>query len=293
MRPGRPGDVRGIADLWRGEVEVGRQDSALNEDRMRARLARFDWDTKSRVLEIDGRLEGAVLVTARPMPEGVLADVYAAGRGGAFAEMAAWGVHFARASGAAVIQTMVARGHGDGLSELGLQAVRPWWRMDRPLVDRMDGAAPVAGYELVDAAAAPPDAWATTFNRSFADHWRFVPRSDGEIIAGKSPTLCLMALSTRDREPASIALGEVEELTGDPRPQPLGLISSVGTVPSHRRSGLARWLVAEELRRLRDAGARQASLYVDGLNPMRAYDVYRKLGFDVVYEAEVWEATVP
>ncbi|HET7339478.1 MAG TPA: GNAT family N-acetyltransferase, partial [Candidatus Dormibacteraeota bacterium] len=94
-------------------------------------------------------------------------------------------------------------------------------------------------------------------------------------------------------EPASIALGEVEELVGDARPQPLALISSVGTVPNHRRRGLAQWVVAEDLRRLRDAGARHASLYVDGLNPMRAYDVYRKLGFDVAYEAEVWEATVP
>jgi len=49
--------------------------------------------------------------------------------------------------------------------------------------------------------------------------------------------------------------------------------------------------VAEELRRLRDAGARHVSLYVDGLNPMRAYDVYIKLGFEVAYEAEVWEAS--
>ena len=56
---------------------------------------------------------------------------------------------------------------------------------------------------------------------------------------------------------------------------------------------IAGWLVAEVLRRLRAAGARHASLYVDGLSPMKAYDVYRKLGFEVVSEAEVWEATFP
>ena len=293
LRPGRPDDIRQIAQLWRHELEVGRQDAALNEERMIARLARFDWDTKSRVLEVDGQLEGAVLVTARPTPDGVMADVYAAGRDHAFAEMAEWGVNFARASGATVLHTMVAKGRGDGLAELGLEAVRPWWRMDRSLVDGVPDVEPIAGYDLVDVVAAPAGAWAQTFNGSFADHWRFVPRTEAEIIAGKSPSLSLMALSAREREPASIALGEVEELTGDPRPQPLGLISSVGTVPNHRRRGLARWLVAEELRRLRDAGARHASLYVDGLNPMRAYDVYRKLGFEVAYEAEVWEATVP
>ena len=73
----------------------------------------------------------------------------------------------------------------------------------------------------------------------------------------------------------------------------MGLISSVGTLPGHRRRGLAGWLVAEVLRRLRNAGARHASLYVDGENPMRAHDAYRKLGFEVTFEAEVWEATLP
>jgi hypothetical protein len=42
--------------------------------------------------------------------------------------------------------------------------------------------------------------------------------------------------------------------------------------------------------RLHRAGARHASLYVDGRSPMQAFDVYRKLGFEVVFETEVWEA---
>ena len=129
------------------------------------------------------------------------------------------------------------------------------------------------------------------FNRSFADHWRFARRAEAEIVGGKPPELCLVAVTSTARVPAAIALGEIEEFAGDARPQPVGLVSSVGTVPEHRRRGLAGWLVAEEMRRLRDAGAHHASLYVDGLNPMRAYEVYRKLGFEVVYEAEVWEAT--
>jgi hypothetical protein len=32
---------------------------------------------------------------------------------------------------------------------------------------------------------------------------------------------------------------------------------------------------------------------VDGWNHTRAYDVYSKLGFEVAFEAEVWEATFP
>jgi ribosomal protein S18 acetylase RimI-like enzyme len=67
----------------------------------------------------------------------------------------------------------------------------------------------------------------------------------------------------------------------------------VGTLPEHRRHGLATWLVVEMLHRLRQAGAHSASLYVDGRSPMKAYDVYRKIGFEVAREAEVWEATWP
>jgi ribosomal protein S18 acetylase RimI-like enzyme len=282
-----------LVELWRHEVEIGRQDAAPSEERTRQRLARFDWDTSSRVIEAGRNLEGAVLVTARPSPEGVLADVYPAGRDDAYAEMAAWGVRFARAAGATIIHALAAKGHGAGLGELGLEAVRPWWRMDRPLTDGLPDIEPAPGYDLIDAAGAPPGAWADTFNRSFADHWRSAPRSEAEIVGGKAADLCLMAVSSAGRMPAAITLAELDRMPADPRPQPVGLISSVGTVPEHRRRGLAGWLVAEELRRLRRLGARSSSLYVDGLNPMRAFDVYRKLGFDVAYEAEVWEATVP
>jgi ribosomal protein S18 acetylase RimI-like enzyme len=52
-------------------------------------------------------------------------------------------------------------------------------------------------------------------------------------------------------------------------------------------------MVTEGLHRLRAAGASEASLYVDGLSQTRAFDVYRKLGFELAFEAEVWEATFP
>jgi len=47
------------------------------------------------------------------------------------------------------------------------------------------------------------------------------------------------------------------------------------------------------LGRLRAAGARHASLYVDGWNETRAHDAYHKLGFELAFQAEVWEATFP
>jgi len=292
MRPGRADDLPQLFELWRREVSEGRQDMLPNETRLRRMLAQFDWEARSRVVEHDGRLSGSVLVMSRPSPEGILANVYAAGRSDVYGEMVHWGVQLSRAAGASTAQVFAVKGGDRGLGALGLELVRPWWRMDRTL-DTLPGSKAVPGYTLTDATSVPRGTWAEMFNRTFADHWRFVPRAEEEILGDRSPELSLMAVSAADRSPAAITLGEIEDYGIDPRPQPVGIISSVGTLPEHRRRGLAAWLVAEVLRRLRDAGARHASLYVDGLSPMRAYDVYRKLGFVVVSEAEVWEATFP
>lgn len=293
MRPGRTEDIPAFVQLWRHEVEIGRQDAARSQARTRSVLGRFDWDIRSRVVERDGGLQAAALVIARQSVDGMLADIYPVGIDDAYFEVLDWALRFARAAGAALAHIIVAKDHGAGLEPLGLRPVRPWWRMDARLPIRETESRPVPGYELVDGAGVKPGVWAETFNRSFADHWRFAPRGEPEIVAGKPAELCLMAVTSPGGRPAAITLGEVEDFLGDSRPQPVGLVSSVGTVPEHRRRGLAGWLVGETLLRLQRAGARHASLYVDGMNPTRAYDVYKKLGFEVAYEAEVWEATFP
>jgi ribosomal protein S18 acetylase RimI-like enzyme len=294
VRPGQPGDLRPLVDLWRREITAGRQDIVPDEARLSRILSRFDWEGRSRVVDADGGgLEGAVLVMSRPFPEGVIAGMYVAGAPGVAAGLARWGVLLSRATGTAVTQTFIARGKGDALREAGMHAVRPWWRMDRSLAGELPRPLELAGYALADARTAPPGAWSDTFNRTFADHWRFGPRKEEELVEGKAPELCLMVVTAPGNEPVALALGEVESYPDDPRLQPVGVVGSVGTLPEHRRRGLAGWLVAEAMRRLQRAGARTASLYVDGQNATRAFDLYRKLGFEVAFEAEVWEATWP
>ena len=280
-------------ELWRAEVAQGRQDVVPSIDRFPRMLTRFDWEARSRVIERSGKLAGSVLVMARPSPEGALANVYAAGDDRSYLDMVRWGVSFGKAAGAAIVQVLVGKGLGSGLSGAGLQQVRPWLRMDRDITRGLPHNSAVEGYELADAQTAAPGSWSELFNQTFADHWRFVPRAEEEIVADKSPELCLMAVSSGSRIPAAISIGELARYDGDARPQPIGLISSVGTLTGHRRRGLASWLVAELLQRLQAAGAPHASLYVDGMNPTRADEAYRKLGFEVTYEAEVWEATLP
>lgn len=293
MRAGRAGDIAGVLDLWAEDVRAGRRDCVPSDDRMRRMLAGFDWETSSRVAEGPlGRIEGAVLVSSRAAPAGTIAIVEtsaAHGRTDLLGDLTGWGVGLSRAAGASTVMVWRGRGHSDGLDRLGLELVRPWWRMDRSLAGTPDEPRSIPGYELHDATSARTDAWAEAHNLSFADHWRFTPRNQDELMNGRPAELSLMAMAPGGA-PAALTLGQVERYKADPRPQPVGVISSVGTLPAHRRRGLASWLVAETLLRLQRAGARHASLYVDGQNPTGAVDVYRNLGFELAFETEVWEA---
>jgi ribosomal protein S18 acetylase RimI-like enzyme len=259
---------------------------------MQRMMAGFDWSSRSRVVEAERGLEGAVLVAGRSTPLGTVTQVsVACGRLDMRQELLRWGLNLSKAGGAIAAQMWCGRGHSEGMAELGAEFVRPWWRMDIDLAGDPTAPRAVRGYELRDGSGAAGCSWSELHNRSFADHWRFSPRKEAELATGRSPHLSLMAI-TEGGSPAALALGQVESYLEDSRPQPVGIVSSVGTVPEHRRKGLATWLVAELLNRLREEGARSASLYVDRWNQTRAFEAYRKLGFELAFESEVWEAAL-
>ena len=291
MRPGRADDLPAVLRLWHAEVRAGRIDCVPGEAHLQRLLAAFDWGARSRVVEDVTGLEGAVLVAGRPTPQGAVTQVsVACERLELRRDLLRWGLDLSRAAGAVAAQVWVGRGHSDGLAKLGAEMVRPWWRMDMDLSATPPEPLPVDGYQLRDGDMVPAGGWSDVHNRTFADHWRFSPRQEAELVTGRPPHLALM-VTTSEGTPAALTLAQIESYPLDAREQPVGIISSVGTVPEHRRRGLATWLVAEELHRLRVEGARSASLYVDGWNHTRAFDAYRKLGFELAFESEVWEAT--
>jgi ribosomal protein S18 acetylase RimI-like enzyme len=291
VRPGRAGDLPAVVDLLLAEVRAGRQDCVPGEARLERVLDGFDWEARSRMIERGHGLEGAVLVSVRPTPDGDMTQISVAGdRLEVRQDLLRWGFALSKAAGAVAAQVWCGHGHTEGLAEMGAGFVRPWWRMDRSLAGDLPEPLPIAGFELRDGTRVAAGKWSEAHNRSFADHWRFSPRHEAELTTGRPPALSLMAI-TADGSPAAVTLGQLESYVADSRSQPVGVLSSVGTVPEHRRKGLATWLVAEELRLLRDGGARSASLYVDGWNHTRAFDAYRKLGFELAFESEVWEAT--
>jgi ribosomal protein S18 acetylase RimI-like enzyme len=293
VRPGREDDLPAVIRLWHAEVRAGRQDCVPGEVHMKRMLAGFDWGARSRMVEGAGGVEAAVLVAGRPTPGGTVTQVSVASyRPDLRHDLLRWGLDLSKAAGAVAAQVWCGRGHSDGLAELGAEYVRPWWRMDMGLGSALPKPQTVPGYELRDGNQVAVGGWSEVHNRSFADHWRFSPRHESELVTGRSPHLALMATADRG-VPAALALAQIESYVEDARPQPVGIVSSVGTVPEHRRKGLATWLVAEALKRLRADGASSASLYVDGWNQTRAFDAYRKLGFELSFESEVWEAVFP
>jgi ribosomal protein S18 acetylase RimI-like enzyme len=294
VRPGRRDDLPGVLGLWRDDVRDGRRDSVPGEDFLGRMMPSFDWAARSRIVERPGgELDGAVLVSNRATVLGAIANVEASaahGRPELLDELIHWGLGLSRAAGAVAAQVWRGREHGQGLDRLGLKPARDWWRMDRTIANDVFEPSTVAGYELHDASDIPPGRWAEVHNLAFADHWRFTPGTEDGLMAGRPAALSVMAV-TFDGSPAALSLCQIERYAGDPRPQPVGIVSSVGTAPEHRRRGLATWLGAESLVRLRQAGARHASLYVDAQSPVRAFDAYTKLGFKVAFETQVWEAT--
>ncbi len=64
----------------------------------------------------------------------------------------------------------------------------------------------------------------------------------------------------------------------------LGMTEAISVQPEYRRRGLARALLAESLRAVRDAGATSAGLGVDTQNPNEALTLYENLGFRIVSE---------
>jgi ribosomal protein S18 acetylase RimI-like enzyme len=295
VRPGRAQDLAAVVGLWEQEVRDARRELVPAEGWLRRSVAGFDWEAGSSVVEAgNGALDGAVLVTYRSYSIGSITRVEPAVAAGSDSDLrlrlVEWGLGLSRAAGAAGAQVWLPGGQGGDLGAVGLQRVRPWWRMDRSLEGELPVPEPVPGYELVVGPGVAPGVWSDVHNRSFAEHWRYSMRTEEELMAWRPPELALLAV-TEHHSPAAVTLGQIETYAHDARAQPVGLVGSVGTLPGHRRKGLAGWLVAESLLRLRQLGARSASLYVDGLNATRAPDLYRRLGFEVAFETDVWEAT--
>jgi len=114
-------------------------------------LAGFDWSSRSRVVEAEHGLAGAVLVAGRSTSLGTVTQVSVACDGLDMRNaLLRWGIDLSRAAGAVAAQMWCGRGRSEAMAQLGAAFVRPWWRMDIDLANHPPDPRPVPGYELRD-----------------------------------------------------------------------------------------------------------------------------------------------
>jgi ribosomal protein S18 acetylase RimI-like enzyme len=87
---------------------------------------------------------------------------------------------------------------------------------------------------------------------------------------------------------AAYVLAHEYAVTPSGGPGPEVHVPYVGTVPGHRRRGLASGLLAEVMRRASAAGYVTASLHVDAANPTGALGLYERAGFRQVYRQDTY-----
>jgi mycothiol synthase len=177
---------------------------------------------------------------------------------------------------------------------LGFEPVRSFLTMTRRLDEPLPVAPPPLGY-LIRPLAGESEiaAWVGLYNVAFADHWEHYDTSLEERRLdmerpGYRADLDLVAVAP-DGTPAAFCAGALRELDDGSSE---AWINLVGTHPAHRRRGLARALIAEDLARLREHGMTEAKLSVDAASPTGATSLYAALGFAVTKTVTVFRRPV-
>jgi mycothiol synthase len=164
----------------------------------------------------------------------------------------------------------------------GLPRVRSTWMMERPSPDRPEVAWP-DGVEprLYDGTERMMRDWNDTYNRSFVEHYHYVPSTLDETRA---------ILARPDADPKGLMLAyRGDRCVGFCRNElhaGRGEIGILGVAPEARRMGLGRALLCWGVSWLMERDAK-VTLLVDGENES-AQNLYRSEGFDVLQTRALW-----
>lgn len=119
---------------------------------------------------------------------------------------------------------------------------------------------------------------------AFRDHWGGMDTSDEAFtrhFSGPNFRPELWRVAWEGDEVAGVVMNQILTAYNRESGNRRGLIAGVSVRRPWRRRGLARALVADSLRALRDAGMTSAVLGVDAQNPTGALGVYEATGFRV------------
>jgi mycothiol synthase len=121
-------------------------------------------------------------------------------------------------------------------------------------------------------------------NRAFVGHYGFTPWSEDmwrQWVSGSRNFRPALSLLLRDATGAVAAYVQTSEFDAvlEATGKRDAFVAKVGTVPEHRRRGLASLLLRIALQRYREAGFDRSSLDVDSENPTGALGIYEAAGY--------------
>ena len=125
----------------------------------------------------------------------------------------------------------------------------------------------------------------------FRDHWGSVDDSEASFERMRTDPrrdMSLWVVAWEGDEIIGQSLNRIDHEANAELGLRRGWVSSVGVRRAWRRRGIARALVAESLRVLRDVGMTTAGLGVDAENPHGALGMYESVGFSVARTERVY-----
>jgi mycothiol synthase len=173
----------------------------------------------------------------------------------------------------------------------GYQVVRFGFEMERPDLDDIPDLPLPDGVELRPAREEDLRRHFEVEIEVFRDHWGAIDDSDAafeQMRTDPRRDLRLWVVAWQGDEIVGQSLNRINHKTNEELGIRRGWISSVGVRRAWRRQGVARAIVAESLRVLRDAGMTTAGLGVDAQNATGALGVYEAVGFSVARTDRVY-----
>jgi len=177
------------------------------------------------------------------------------------------------------------------LENHGYSVVRYDYEMERPTLDDIPDLPLPAGIELRPAREEHLRRIWETEVEVFRDHWGSVDDSEASFERKRTDPrrdMSLWVVAWQGEEIVGQVLNRIDRQANAELGLQRGWVSSVGVRRAWRRQGIAKALVAESLRVLRDAGMGSAGLGVDAENANGAVGVYKSVGFGVVRTERVY-----
>jgi mycothiol synthase len=172
------------------------------------------------------------------------------------------------------------------LESEGYQVIRSFYRMVRPDLENIPQANLPSAIEIRPVS---PENYRKVWNaltEAFKDHWGFTPPSEEDFEAWQKsrtfqPDLWKVAWS--GDQVIGTVLGYIDEDENKEYGFLRGWTESITVQRAWRGKGIAKALIAENLRMLKDLGMQQAALGVDTQNLSGATRLYESMGFRPVH----------